>query len=90
LELSEPGGVAAGNVVVRSQSPVAGGALLMQRSAVNHGLTDLSVPAEEFARLELPVSQIFITENRMGERVRLEQERIGHGFVERAVQSTRS
>ncbi len=30
-----------------------------------HGLTDLSVPAEEFARLELPVSQVFITENRI-------------------------
>jgi hypothetical protein len=122
-----------------------------------HGLTDLSVPVEEFARLELPVAQIFITENRinglampacadslvillpdarsllmdretllahrrlwvrepaehrylgqpdrltpaeaelfedlrhdrLGERVRLEQERIGYGFVERAVQSTR-
>jgi hypothetical protein len=30
-----------------------------------HGLTDLSVPVEEFARLELPVAQIFITENRI-------------------------
>jgi len=27
------------------------------------GLTDLSVPAEEFARLELPVDEVFITEN---------------------------
>lgn len=30
-----------------------------------HGLTDLSVPAEEFARLELPVRRVFITENRI-------------------------
>jgi hypothetical protein len=30
-----------------------------------HGLTDLSVPVEEFARLELPVSRVFITENRI-------------------------
>ncbi len=30
-----------------------------------HGLTDVSVPAEEFARLELPVSCVFITENRI-------------------------
>lgn len=30
-----------------------------------HGLTDISVPAEEFARLELPVSRVFITENRI-------------------------
>lgn len=30
-----------------------------------HGLTDVSVPAEEFAGLELPVSQVFITENRI-------------------------
>jgi hypothetical protein len=28
-----------------------------------HGLTDLSVPAEEFARLELPIEKVFITEN---------------------------
>lgn len=28
-----------------------------------HGLTDLSVPAEEFARLELPIKKVFITEN---------------------------
>jgi len=27
------------------------------------GLTDLSVPAEEFAQLDLPVEQVFITEN---------------------------
>jgi len=28
-----------------------------------HGLTDLSVPAEEFAGLELPIEKVFITEN---------------------------
>jgi len=30
-----------------------------------HGLTDISVPAAEFARLALPVSRVFITENRI-------------------------
>lgn len=28
-----------------------------------HGLSDLQIPAEDFARLELPVEHIFITEN---------------------------
>jgi hypothetical protein len=30
-----------------------------------HGLTDISIPDTEFARLELPVRQVFITENQV-------------------------
>ena len=30
-----------------------------------HGMTDISLPAEEFARLALPVSRVFVTENRI-------------------------
>jgi hypothetical protein len=36
---------------------------VLDRRLAIQGLTDLSVPSQEFAQLELPVSRVFITEN---------------------------
>jgi hypothetical protein len=47
---------------LRNKPPLVRFRLLDERLAIN-GLSDISVPAEQFARLALPVRRVFITEN---------------------------
>ncbi len=120
---------------LRTKPPLVRFRLLDEQLAV-HGLSDISVPAEQFANLSLPARRVFITENevnglafpnvayglvvfglgygldvlggvvwlkdreihywggidthglfnRIGERVRLEQERISFGWLQQALQ----